>query len=452
MTATTTHQQYQRRLATLREQVGASSSDHTLALGKQTSNLFRKRRQEAKARIDVRDFNHVLSIDPKKRIAEVEGMITYERLVTATLKHHLVPPVAPELKTITVGGAITGIGIESSCFKYGFVHETVLEMDILTGDGQVLTCSPTKHSDLFYAIPNSYGTLGYILRIKLPLVPAKLYVKIERTTFTDFNAYVAAMEHAALEGRKDGLYDYIDGLVFPPKTAYLNLATFVDDPPFVSDYTHMNIYYKSFAHKDVDYLTTYDYIFRYDTDWFWTTKRFGLENPLLRLLWGKQRMRSDVYYSLMRWWRRQHWLHSLLPWTQSETLIQDAEIPAAQAADFLQWFVDSIPIDQPVVVAPVMKYSKSDTWALFPTKFGQVYCNIGHYAPLKSDKPNGYYNRRWDQKILELGAKKMLYSDSSFSEEEFWSIFDKGSYDAVKKKYDPDKRLKSLYEKVVLKA
>jgi hypothetical protein len=39
--------------------------------------------------------------------------------------------VVPELKTITVGGTIVGIGIESSSFKHGFVHEGLLEADVL---------------------------------------------------------------------------------------------------------------------------------------------------------------------------------------------------------------------------------------------------------------------------------------------------------------------------------
>ena len=117
-------------------------------------------------------------------------MITFEQLVTTTLAAGFVPPVSPELKSVTLGGAISGIGVESSSFKYGFVHETVLEMDVLTGTGEVVTCSPANHSDLFFAIPNSYGTLGYVLRVVIKLVPAKPYVKISKQKFTDYASYV----------------------------------------------------------------------------------------------------------------------------------------------------------------------------------------------------------------------------------------------------------------------
>ena len=105
-------------------------------------------------------FDGVLSVDAEAKTADVLGMTTYEHLVDATLPYGLMPLVVPELKTITLGGAVAGVGIESTSFRNGFPHESVLEMDVLTGDGRVVTASPTnEHADLFKAFPNSYGTL-----------------------------------------------------------------------------------------------------------------------------------------------------------------------------------------------------------------------------------------------------------------------------------------------------
>ena len=53
------------------------------------------------------------------------------------------PAVVPQLKTITLGGAVAGVGIESSSYRHGLVHDTVLELDVLLGDGRVVTCTPT---------------------------------------------------------------------------------------------------------------------------------------------------------------------------------------------------------------------------------------------------------------------------------------------------------------------
>src|ERR1044072_7781859 len=78
---------------------------------------------------------------------------------TSARSHGLMPMVVPQLKTITLGGAIAGLGIESSSFRNGMPHESVLEMEILTGDGQIVVARPdNEHAELFHAFPNSYGT------------------------------------------------------------------------------------------------------------------------------------------------------------------------------------------------------------------------------------------------------------------------------------------------------
>src|SRR5260370_41597672 len=103
----------------------ARARGQRIGLRKSTSNLFRPRSRDGKYFLDVRAFDRVLSINRERMTADVEGMITYQALVDETLKVGLLPAVVPQLKTITVGGAVSGLGIESSSFKFGLVHETV---------------------------------------------------------------------------------------------------------------------------------------------------------------------------------------------------------------------------------------------------------------------------------------------------------------------------------------
>ena len=132
-----------------------------MRLAKKTSNLFRARATTAPG-LDVSGLAQVISVDPEARTADVAGMSTYEDLVAATLPYGLAPLVVPQLKTITLGGAVTGLGIESTSFRTGLPHESVLEMDILTGAGEIVTATPDgENADLFRGFPNSYGTLGY---------------------------------------------------------------------------------------------------------------------------------------------------------------------------------------------------------------------------------------------------------------------------------------------------
>src|SRR3954453_10247713 len=141
-------------------------------LAKRTSNLFRPRQGTGHPGLDVSGLDQVLRVDPETRTADVQAMTTYENLVDATLAHGLMPTVVPQLKTITIGGAVTGLGIESSSFRNGLPHEAVREIEVLTGDGQVVVARPDgPDADLFRAFPNSYGTLGYALRLVIDLEP-----------------------------------------------------------------------------------------------------------------------------------------------------------------------------------------------------------------------------------------------------------------------------------------
>ena len=107
----------------------------TVRLAKPTSNLFRARAKNTVKGLDTSGLTGVIAVDPDARTADVAGMCTYEDLVAATLPYELAPLVVPQLKTITLGGAVTGLGIESTSFRNGLPHESVLEMDILTGTG-----------------------------------------------------------------------------------------------------------------------------------------------------------------------------------------------------------------------------------------------------------------------------------------------------------------------------
>ena len=88
---------------------------------------------------------------------DVEGLATYESMVTYCLAAGFLPTVVPELKPITIAGATVGIGIESSCYRSGFVHDGLIEADVLLPDGRIVTCrEDNEYADLFYALPNSY--------------------------------------------------------------------------------------------------------------------------------------------------------------------------------------------------------------------------------------------------------------------------------------------------------
>ncbi|MBK1786978.1 FAD-binding protein [Prauserella cavernicola] len=441
---------YEARVARLREQLAAVPDGAPVRLAKPTSNLFRPRSGSGSPGLDVSDFTHVLDVDVEARTADVEGMVTYEQLVDATLPHGLMPLVVPQLKTITLGGAVTGLGIESSSFRNGMPHESVLEMDLLTGSGEIVLARPdNEHSDLFFGFPNSYGTLGYALRLRIELEPVRPYVRLEHVRHSDPVQYFAALERAC----RDREADFVDGTVFGPDEMYLTLATFTAEAPETSDYTWLDIYYRSIRERTVDHLPVRDYLWRWDTDWFWCSRALGAQNRLVRLLAGPKLLRSDVYWKVVAFERRHQLLGRLqraFGAAEHEMVVQDIEVPVSRAAEFLDLFRNEVPIS-PVWVCPVRQRDPDRRWPLYELDPHALYVNFGFWAtvPLAPGQPDGSHNRLIERTVTELGGRKSLYSESFYDEDTFWQLYNGPAYDALKRRYDPAERLLDLYEKCV---
>lgn len=422
-----------------------------MRLAKSTSNLFRFRDPHNGAGLDLSAFAGV-RVDADARTADVGGMTTYEDLVDATLPYGLMPGVVPQLKTITLGGAVAGLGIESSSFRNGLPHESVLEMDILTGDGQVVTARPdNQHAELFYAFPNSYGTLGYALRLRISLFPVRPVVSLRHVPMGSAAACADALaEICGARAHRGDPVDFVDGTVFSASESYLTLGTFADSAPALSDYTGNHVYYRSIAERETDALTVRDYLWRWDTDWFWCSRALGAQHPLVRRFWPRRYLRSDVYRRIVALDRRHGFSDRVRSWRgqpPEEPVIQDVEVPVERLAEFLDFFHAEIGIT-PIWLCPLIS---TRSWPLYPLEPGKLYVNIGFWSsvPLGPGQRQGDHNRAIERVVSELDGHKSLYSTSFYGEDEFWQLYNGDAYREVKRVYDPDGRLPGLYDKCV---
>ncbi|HEX5811221.1 MAG TPA: FAD-binding oxidoreductase, partial [Pseudonocardia sp.] len=408
--------------------------DARVRLGKPSSNLFRF--GAPPPTLDASGLSGVIAVDPVARTADVAGMTTYEDLVDATLPHGLMPLVVPQLKTITLGGAVAGLGIESTSFRHGLPHESVREMEILTGAGEVVTATPDgEHADLYRGFPNSYGTLGYALRLVIDLQPVTPYVRLRHHRYPDAqactDAIVALADPASNESGEIG---FLDGTVFDPGEQYLTTGEFVDTLPAgvtASDYTGQQIFYRSQQERAVDHLTVRDYLWRWDTDWFWCSRALGVQNPVIRRFWPGRYRRSDVYRRIVALDRRYGFsdrLNTLRKRPVEELVVQDVEIPARTLPAFLEAFHRDIGIS-PLWLCPLRLRSarvlrnraprasatggfsglSEKPWTLYPMKPGELYVNVGFWSsvPQRPGEPDAH-NRRIEQLVSDLDGHKSL--------------------------------------------
>ena len=428
----------------------------TVRLVKRTSNLFRLRTAEPVAGLDVSGLNGVIAIDRIARTADVQGMCTYETLVAATLPHGLMPKVVPQLRTITVGGAVSGLGIESSSFRYGLPHESVVEIDVLTGAGEIVTASRSERSDLFRAFPNSYGSLGYAVRLRIELVPTKPYVALRHLRFDSPAATADAIARICAERVWDGeSVEFLDGVVFDPTQCYLSLGRFVDQPVGVpSDYTRQRIYYRSIQQRERDCLTVENYLWRWDTDWFWCSAAFGAQIPWVRRVWPRRWRRSDVYHRLIALDQR---LGIGTRLDRRRGSGSGAGRPGrggpGRADRRLSRLVPrqcryesgvAVPCAPERARRPAVAVVSVEIWP--GVRERGVLGNRGD--GLRRDA-HGEVNRSVERAVAEHGGHESLYSDAFYDRDTFDALYGGDALRVVKASYDPEDRLTGLYEKAV---
>jgi FAD/FMN-containing dehydrogenase len=437
---------YPQRLQQLKQTIDSSSQQKIRIKKRTTSNLFRYqgRRSAAGRVISLADFNHLLSLNDKAQTLEVEGLTTYEQIVDNTLAQGFLPTVTPELKHITLGGATVGIGIESSCYRYGFVHDGLIEADVLLPDGRVITCTAdNEYSDLFHALPNSYGTLGYILRAKIKLIPAKPYVQIHHTRFDRVKDYLEAIREAVNLAQAD----FIEGLFYSRDELYLTQANFTESVPALDD-IYRDIYYKAARQKAEMFLPTKQYIFRYDPDWFWNIPETGFYE-LFRKFAPKKIRSSGFYNRYSAWKNRLGTILGIDTNKDTEQLIQDWEVPWEQAEKLVDFALSNVDLEgQPWVALPIIT-PQSPT--LYPLRANTLYFNLGCYCltPKPQEDEDFYYTKILDNECFRLGGLKMLYSSTFVDKKTFNRLYNGTAYARLKQKYDSQGLAPTLFDKAV---
>jgi FAD/FMN-containing dehydrogenase len=196
----------------------------------------------------------------------------------------------------------------------------------------------------------------------------------------------------------------------------------------------------------------YDYLWRWDTDWFWCSGAFGVQNPAIRRLWPRRWKRSDVYHRLVGLDTRfgiADRLDRRAGRPQRERVIQDVEVPVERLPEFLDWFDDAVGM-RPVWLCP-LRLRGTTTWPTYPLVAGRTYVNVGFWGavPVGPEAPDAPRNRAIEARVHELDGHKSLYSESFYDRQTFDRLYDGANLAAVKGRYDPDGRLMSLYDKAV---
>ncbi|PKI42833.1 hypothetical protein CRG98_036631 [Punica granatum] len=163
---------------------------------------------------------------PKMRVftgsspfVEVSGGELWINILRETLKYGLAPKSWTDYLHLTVGGTLSNAGISGQAFRHGPQISNVYELEVVTGKGEIFTCSEKQNSDLFYGILGGLGQFGIITRARISLGPAAKRVKWIKVLYHDFALFSKDQEHLI---SLEKTFDYVEGFVMINRTGLLN--------------------------------------------------------------------------------------------------------------------------------------------------------------------------------------------------------------------------------------
>ncbi|KAF0934154.1 hypothetical protein E2562_023417 [Oryza meyeriana var. granulata] len=141
------------------------------------------------------------------------GEQLWANVLRATLKHGLSPRVWTDYLHITVAGTLSNAGIGGQAFRHGPQIANVLELDVITGMGEMVTCSRDKDPDLFFAVLGGLGQFGFITQARIGLELAPKRVRWVRLAYSDVVTFTRDQELLISKRSSEANFDYVEGQV-----------------------------------------------------------------------------------------------------------------------------------------------------------------------------------------------------------------------------------------------
>ncbi|XP_013193384.1 delta(24)-sterol reductase [Amyelois transitella] len=382
----------------------------------------------------------ILEVDAKKMTVRCEPLVTMGQLSRTLQPLGLALAVVPELDQLTVGGMVMGTGVETSSHIFGLFQHICLQYELVLPDGSVVTCSKEDKPDLFYAVPWSHGTLGFLTSVVLQVVPAKKYVRVQYESYTNTTELAARFSQ---ECNAPNPHQFVEGIMFTKDTGVVMTGDMVDEigpdgiyNPIGRWYSewffkqverHLQNHILGFKRPVVEYIPLRDYYHRHTKSLFWEIQDivpFG-NNIIFRFLLGWL-MPPEV---------------SLLKLTQFEAItklyekahvFQDMLLPIDHMETAINKFHEIFEV-YPIWLCPFRLRNEPGLLRVKNGARSQMYVDVSLYGVPKA---KGYEtvpsHRRAEEFVAGHNGFQMLHADIFTTREEFRRMFDHTLYDKVR--------------------
>jgi len=404
---------------------------------------------------------NILELDEERQILRVEPMATM-----GDLTHYLIPrgyalAVQVEMDDLTVGGLCMGVGIETSSHRYGFLFETIEGYEIVKAAGKLVRATRTENPDLFYTLPWSHGTLGFLVAVELRIVPVKPYMRLRYLPFHSQESFCRQFKALA---EAEHPPSYLEALAFSPDTGVIMTGEPADAPGPGARINSINRWYKPWFYKHVqsfldrgegeEYIPLRHYFHRHTPSVFFQLKDLI---PFANTAW---------YRWLFAWMGAPK--IKLMKYTMTKSLrrkslykrvAQDIIVPIERMAEAINFMHPRFGI-YPMWVCPVRicDHRPYEGFLRNPesTEAGtdyQMFVDLGIYGIPRAVREGREWDAKAHTRALEDMARRMkgyqmLYADTFMTREEFEEMFNHEPYREVRKAYGADRAFPEVYDKV----
>ncbi|KAI9592269.1 24-dehydrocholesterol reductase [Syncephalis fuscata] len=415
-----------------------------------------------KIKINLHD---ILQVDTERMTVRCEPLVDMGQIT-----RHLIPmgyalSVMVEMDDLTVGGLLMGVGVEVSSHIYGFLSETVIAYEVVLGDGSLVRCSREENTDLFYALPWSHGTLGFLVAAELKIVPVKPYVHVKYIPCHTQNEYTSKL---SMITQAPNAPEFVEATIYSKDTAVIFTGDFSDGPPAGKSVSHIGKWYKPWFYKHVEsflesgpgeeWVPLRQYYHRHTRSIFWELR--------------------EVIPFCNEWWYRWvfAWLGApkiaFIKLTSTEAVreasvfnhvVQDIIAPLSKLGETVDLFDNAFDV-YPLLFYPVRIYKQERGCQgmlrkprnLRTDSNGrqyEMYCDVGVYGVppmVKNKQPWDAIAevRRMEKFARDIVGYQLLYADCFMTRTEFEEMFDHTLYRECRRKYKAIGAFPEVYDKI----
>lgn len=383
----------------------------------------------------------VLEIDEQRGIVRVEPLVSMGQLSRTLISQGWTLPVVPELDSLTVGGLIMGFGVETSSHKYGLFQHICEAFEIVTAEGKLVKCSASENPELFYQIPWSHGTLGFLVAAELKIIPVKKFIRVHYQPVQSLDHLVRVFEQASRDTENN---DFVEALVYDRDRAVVMTGRFADAVEQDGHLSAIGKWYKPWFYKHVqtylehnqegvEYLPVRDYYHRHTRSYFWAMEEiipFG-NHPIFRALlgWALPPRIELLKYTETRTTQRLREKHHV---------VQDMLVPMRFLEKSIDYFDKHFNL-YPLWLSPMAIKDNGGQGGFvqpFKTENGEMdelYVDIGAYGtPAKNGFDNAEALPLLEKFVIEHHGYQALYARTLMSRDDFRSMFDHSAYDRIR--------------------